>query len=395
MDILLSSEVGYVLLIFGLFFVAKFLQRFRIPGAITCLALGVILGMGFGAFQSDPVVNVFAILGIAILFLFAGMEIEVDILRREARALLGHIAVQGAGIALVAWLTVQHLHLEWRASLLVALALMSPSAGFILDSLEKLEVSEPERRWIKSRAIATEIVAMLVLLFTLQSTSPSQLGITLSVLIGMILFLPLVFRFFASVLLPHAPKTEFAFLVVVALICAAVTKKLGVYYLVGAFVVGITEQYLRKKIPSLETGRVLTAVELFASFFVPFYFFKAGLGLHQENFTVQSLMLGGFFLVTIVPLRIALVATYRWGLIHQPFRQGIRLGVSILPTLVFTLVLSEILRERFNASPTLIGALVIYTLVNTIVPAFVLRLPPGQYESPEPPPPIYNHKPSV
>jgi hypothetical protein len=52
--------------------------------------------------------------------------------------------------------------------------------------------------------------------------------------------------------------------------------------------------------------------------------------------------------------------------------EGIRVGVPMLPTTVFTLVIVEIFRSR-NAAPYVVGGLVIYMLVNTLVRSVVLR----------------------
>lgn len=48
----------------------------------------------------------------------------------------------------------------------------------------------------------------------------------------------------------------------------------------------------------------------------------------------------------------------------------------MLPTLVFTLVIAEILVDRFGIEPKRFGALVIYALGTTMIPGLVLRLPP-------------------
>ncbi len=58
-------------------------------------------------------------------------------------------------------------------------------------------------------------------------------------------------------------------------------------------------------------------------------------------------------------------------------------GASSIPTLVFTIVIAGILQERFALAPELFGALIIFTLVNTLVPGFVLRMPTPAYEAPE------------
>jgi hypothetical protein len=52
------------------------------------------------------------------------------------------------------------------------------------------------------------------------------------------------------------------------------------------------------------------------------------------------------------------------------------------PTLVFTLVLAEILRDRFQVAPHIFGGLIIYTLGNTLIPSLLLRLPEPAYDSP-------------
>lgn len=366
------GEYRYVFLIVGLFIVAKYLQRFRLPGAVTCLGIGVAFGLGLGWFTHDPVIEIFSVLGISVLFLFAGMEIDTRSMRRDIWPLCGHVAMQAGAVLLVALACNRALDLPMRPALLVALALMTPSTGFILDSLARLPVNDRERDWIKSRAIGTEIVALGILLFVLQSESAGRLAVSLAAVVGMILALPLGFRLFARVVLPHAPGTEFAFLLVTALVAALATKALGVYYLVGAFVVGMTEQRLRRKLPMLADERTLHAVSLFASFFIPFYFLKAGLGLQPDNFSRAAFLNGGIFLVTALPLRLALIAVYRRLVSGLPIRQGLRLAVTLLPTLVFTIVLAGILRERFDASPSLVGGLVIYTLVNTMIPSFAL-----------------------
>ena len=93
----------------------------------------------------------------------------------------------------------------------------------------------------------------------------------------MIGLLPVLFHLFAARIVPHAPKSEFAFLILVAVVCAFVTRELGVYYLVGALVVGMAAQRFRVHLPAMASENMPHAVESFASLFVPFCFFHAGL----------------------------------------------------------------------------------------------------------------------
>lgn len=382
----LPPELDYVLLLFSLFVVPRILQRYGMPTAITSLALGVLAGMGLGLFVADATVQLLSTFGIVALFLFAGLEVDFQELQRERRVLAQHVLIGMASLLLVTLVAGWAFGLGWRPALLVGLALLTPSTGFILDSLQVLRVSTEERFWIKSKAVAAELVALAVLFITLQSTSAGKLSVSLLVLVAMIVLLPVLFRLFASLVVPFAPKSEFAFLLMLAVLCAFITRRLGVYYLVGAFVVGVTAQRFRARLPAIASEQMVHAVELFASFFVPFYFFNAGLHLRASDFGLDALVVGAAFLLLAIPLRIAIVALHRRLALGESWRQGARIGVSMLPTLVFTIVIAEQLRDTYSVPRSVFGGLIIYTLINTLVPGFSLRLPTTDLESwPDPP----------
>jgi Kef-type K+ transport system membrane component KefB len=381
----LGEEVQYLLVVVGLFIVPRVLQRLRIPSAITCVAIGGALGMGFGLFQEGGVMPLLSTLGIVALFLFAGLEVDFAELRRGLAVTTGHLALQVALLAAGSWAASAIFELPWRPSLLVALAVLTPSTGFILDSLPAFGLSEQQQFWVKTKAIASELIALGALFVVVQSTSVESLGVSSLALGAMVLLLPSVFRIFASRILPFAPKSEFAFLLILALVCAYLTRHLGVYYLVGAFVVGVTALRLRKQFPALASERLLIGIELFASFFIPFYFFKAGLHLEREYFAWEAVLLGLALVVVTVPLRVGIVAAFRRRALGEPWGGGARVGLSLVPTLVFTLVLADILRERYELSSHLFGALIVFALVNTALPGLLLRAAPPAFEEPQAP----------
>lgn len=381
----LSVEVQYMLLVFGLFIVPRALQRFRLPSAVTCLGIGALLGIGFHLFHEDHTVKLLATLGIVSMFLFAGLEVDFEELRQGRRVLLQHVSAQLVLLAVAAGLLQAVFGLELRSALLFALAILTPSTGFILDSLKAFGLTAEESFWVKSKAIASELVALVVLFLTIQSTDVFTLGLSALALAAMVLLLPPVFRVFARVIAPFAPNTEFTFLVIVALLCAFITRELGVYYLVGAFVVGVTAVRLRKDVPQLSSEKLLGGVELFASFFIPFYFFKAGLHLQAEDFSWRSVGIAVALLVIVLPIRVFRVAWHRKVALNEPWKVGVRIGTAVVPTLVFTIVIAEILQERFALAPELFGALIIFTLVNTVLPGFALRVPPPEFDTPEAP----------
>jgi Kef-type K+ transport system membrane component KefB len=221
------------------------------------------------------------------------------------------------------------------------------------------------------------MVALAVLFVVLQSNSPLRLAGASVALAALIALIPFVMRVFASAIAPYAPRSEFAFLVMLAALAAVTTRELGVYYLVGAFIVGVAARQFRVQVPALSSDRLIHAVEVFASFFAPFYFFKAGAHLRPEALGAGALLVGAAFVVLFVPLRIAVVALHRRVALGEPSARGRRVATSLLPTLVFSLVLAEILADRFDVPGYLVGGLVAYALVNTIVPALVLGVAPS------------------
>lgn len=376
----MTRDLEYVLLLFVLFVFPRFLQRYRLPGAITSLALGAA-ATGLGLFAGDETIGLLATFGIVALFLFAGLDVDIEALRPDARVLLTHLGIWTLTLVLFVVLGVWLFALPPRPASLVALALITPSTGFILDSLDLFGLSEAEKRWTKSKAIASELLSLLVMFFALQSTSARQLGLSVVALVALIVVLPPLFRWFAARIAPWAPRSEFAFLLMVAVVCASATRHLGVYYLVGAFVVGLAARQFRARLPAMSSERMLGAVEAFASFFIPFYFFKAGQAVRPAELDLAAVLIGVAFLVTCAGIRLGEVALHRWIALREQPRESLRIGVALLPTLVFTLVLVDILREHPEVPPALTGGLVLYATLITLLPGLVLRMPVVDYQA--------------
>ncbi|MBC7562034.1 MAG: cation:proton antiporter [Gemmatimonadaceae bacterium] len=351
--------------------VPRALQRFRLPSAITSFLLGAAASAS-GVLSQDPTLSLLATFGIVAMFLTAGLEVNGSELKIGARVIVQHVSVRMLLVLGVGALIAVGMAFSYRVGTLIALALFTPSTGFILDSLDTLGLEPRERFWIKSKAIATELLALGVLFIALQSTSMERLGVATAALLALVLVLPLLFRFFAARIAPFAPKSEFAFLLMLAVVSAYITRALGVYYLVGAFMVGIAAQTFRTRLPAMSSERTLHAVEAFASVFAPFYFFNAGLHLHAEDFSATAILLGVGAVAVCVPLRVGLVVLHRKYTLGESFRSGLPVAIALAPTLVFSLVIAEILRDRFAVPDFIFGALIVYTVLNTILPGFLL-----------------------
>jgi Kef-type K+ transport system membrane component KefB len=377
----MPNDISYIALLFVLFVVPRLLQRFRVPAAITSLLLGIV-ATGLGLFQHDDTLNLLASLGIVALFLFAGLEVDLDELRPDARILIQHLVIWIVTLLATTGAAIAWFNLSVRASTLLALAVVTPSTGFILDSLNLFGLTPAEKRWTKAKAISSELLALCLMFIALRSASFQELGLSLLVLVLLITLLPPIFRWFAAAISPYAPRSEFAFLLMVAMVSAYVTRHLGVYYLVGAFVAGLAARQFRDRVPAMSSERMLGAVEAFASVFIPFYFFKAGQQILPHTLGGWSILAGFVMTVGFVSLRLGEVALHRWVVLRERPDHAAKIGIALLPTLVFSLVCVELLRERFVVPEYLLGGIVLYTVVTTLLPGFLLGIQAASFEEP-------------
>jgi Kef-type K+ transport system membrane component KefB len=191
-------------------------------------------------------------------------------------------------------------------------------------------------------------------------------------MLGMIVGIPLLFGVLARLVVPYAPGSEFSLLVMVGLIAAYLTDEIGVHYLVGAFLAGFIARLLRTRMPGLASPENLHAIQLFASFFVPFYFFYSGMGVPAAALHWDALRWGLLLSAAALPLRIGIVWCQRRFIRGETAAGSLRVATALAPTLIFTLVLATILRDRFKVGDTLYGALLVYAAITTLLPSLVL-----------------------
>ena len=130
-----SHTLVYLAMILGLLVVPRALQRFRLPAPLTCFIFGIVGAVLFKTTVDSQVLRVLATLGVASLFLLAGLEVDLVEIRRQLPRLMGHLGVRGVFLIATAWLAIHYLHMSWQPASLLGLGLLTPSTGFILDTL--------------------------------------------------------------------------------------------------------------------------------------------------------------------------------------------------------------------------------------------------------------------
>jgi Kef-type K+ transport system membrane component KefB len=144
------------------------------------------------------------------------------------------------------------------------------------------------------------------------------------------------------------------------------------YYLVGAFVVGVGAKRFEAILPSIASESMVSSLKNFASFFMPFYFFNAGIGFSSDLLSIKSLLLGAALALTIGFIRIFLICLHRKISLKESLDKSFPISVTLLPNLVFGLVLAGSL-ERDPSFPTwVVGGLVVYTVIITSIPPLLM-----------------------
>lgn len=382
MTIQMTEEIQYFLLLVGLLIIPKILLRFRIPSGLTAMALGFATTLSLGWFQESQLVGLLATLGITSLFLFAGLEVDYFELKNHIPTFMKQICKSAVLIGLCSFVMMQVLNINLRPSIILALGLLTPSTGFILNSLSSFKFSEEQRFWISSKAIASEILAILIMFFVLQSDSVVTLSVSFGALVLMIIIVPVLFRMFLKLIAPFAPNSEATFLVLLAFVCGVITSKMGTYYLIGAFIVGVVAAQFRHFVKTENSEKMFYAIGFFSALLIPFYFFRAGLNLANSGFNMQGLIYGLIFSMIFIPVRYASVLLSIRLFLKDYWKDRLEIAVSLMPTLIFGLVTASVLKQKFMIDNSIVVGLVIYTVISSIVPTLILeKAPPEEYDA--------------
>ena len=358
--------VNLLVLLLSAKLLGELAERFRQPSMIGEVLAGIILGPSlFNIISSPGEIRVIAELGVFMLILLAGMEIEVEEIKH---ALLGRniwIAVLGFIVPMLSGIAIGftfHFSNTFTTFLGLSIAITAlPVSIRILMDLGKLRTDIGQR--IISAAIFNDILALLILGIILDFNDETK---TIRDLTFSILFTALKLGIFTAVLLAayrffkfakrkvnvinprmnkfmqylRGKESLFALVILFVLIFSSISELLGLHFIVGAFfgaillprslfahrdfervqrsISGITMGFLAPiffavmgvafDLSSLTNGLLLTVV-LFASFFSKIFGGYLGgrlSGLNQSKSLTVGLGLNARGIMELVIANIAL-----------------------------------------------------------------------------------------
>lgn len=355
--------------------VPRVLEMVRIPMPLSALALGVAWASHVEGPAAHQVVEIVATVAITMLFLFAGLEVDTARFRSHGLAFatlgVGHLVMMALLAAGVGWA----LDLAVQPAAILAIGLATPSAGYILDSLARSPLSPDARASSGNLALGLEVVSLAALVVVLNLQSPRTIVLTVGLLALAFLLIPPAWRLLERGFFARVATAEFVSLFMLAMMLSHASKAMGLYYIVGAFMTGLVIGELNRHRPGSQMERHIGAIEMITALALPVYFFRAGSEMPIESIDHRSLLVGLAMLGALV-LRLPPVAIADAMMRRAPWRDGLRVALSVAPTLVFGLVIADILRATAGVPAWLPGAVIVHTVLVTLLPSFVLGTGP-------------------
>jgi Kef-type K+ transport system membrane component KefB/nucleotide-binding universal stress UspA family protein len=285
---------------------AEAAKRAGLPAVVGELAAGIVLGPsvfghfapgGFAAvFPPDPLqhtlLEMMGTLGMVLLLLLTGFETDLRLLRNLGRAALvasltGMVVPFAAGYALGMWMPADYLaqpdrRVLFSAFLATAMAIsaMPVIAKILLDlDLMRRDIGVV----ILSAGVIDDTVGWLVLSVIAGAASTGAvrlrgLGVTLAsvavfLLVTAVVVYPLLRLLVRGAARMRAPHADLVLVVVITLLSAAATERIGVHAIFGAFVAGA----VLRQVPLLRVETVHKLEEIVLAVFSPVFFGTVGL----------------------------------------------------------------------------------------------------------------------
>ncbi|MDE2510976.1 MAG: cation:proton antiporter [Elusimicrobia bacterium] len=371
-------------------------ERLRQPAMIGEIAAGILLGPSLlGWVAMSPELKGIADLGVFLLVLLAGMEIDFDELRRAFSGRGTWVAAVGFFLPLVLGAGVGAAFGKDATrclflGLCVAITALPVSVRILMD-LKRLE-SDVGRR-IVSAAVANDVCSMLILGIVLNVKDGSTGWLALAG--GVALSLVKAAAFLAAVVAAHrlvrygtgfAPvsrrlldrllaalkgkETLFAFAILFVLIFASLSESIGLHGVIGAF---FGSALLGREFLGHEHFEEVqkTASGITMGFLAPIFFATIGL-----NFDARQLTNAGLILAVLTAAFVGKILGGYWGgrLAGLGLEESWALGYGLNGRGIMELVIAEIALSNGFIGQEIFSILVLMGVVTTLVtPALLGR----------------------
>lgn len=321
--------------------------RKRIPDVVWLLLLGVLIGpSGLAIAKVTDSVNLFREVGMGMLFLIAGTEIDVAMVRaRPGRVALGTWAIcflAGLGLAIAGGVTS-----TFSSAVALAIALTSTALGTLLPILmEAGLMGTPTGKAVLIHGAIGELAPVVAMSLLLGSRSPgAAAAVLLLFVVATLVSVAIPTRFvlrhpgIGRVILRGAQTSSKTLMRVVMLILTglmALSAVLRLDMVLGAFAAGV----IVKALAPVNFASVETELRTLGfSFLIPLFFVTSGMSISLKDVVAHPEMLVIFVAAILVVrgLPILLIERCIGTVERESWRRALKVGLygaSGLPIIV-------------------------------------------------------------
>lgn len=371
-----------ILLIFAVIILATKLFdsiaiRMELPAVVGSLIAGILIGpSGFNIIQTNSGIEIFAHIGVILLMFLAGLECDLQILRKYFKPSL-IVGTLGVFVPFILFGLVSMLFsFSGPEALAIGLVFGATSLSITIQVLKELNyVQTKEGAVIIGAAVLDDIIVIILLNVMLNVFADgSTLKALVPLLIGNVFFFLLIYLIHKLVMpflvklikTMEAPEVNMGLSLVLCLGLSALAETIGMSDIIGAFFAGIL-------ISQTEVAHVIEdkTNSLAQSIFAPVFFVSIGLKLALSGLSNHLWLIVAFTFLAIISKFIGGYLGARMNGFN-PMSSSI-IGTSMESRGEMALILLSLGLETGSIQSEIYGALVIVIIASTIIAPIMLR----------------------
>lgn len=337
--------------------------KLNLTSAIFEIIAGCI-AVNFFNFSSVEVINVLADFGILALMFFAGLEIDFDVLKKNAKSsmVIGSASFLSPFLA-VYFITLHFLNFSFEQALLTGIALSTTSMAIVYPMLLKSkERLDDTGKKILSAAMVVDILSMIALSLLFSDLTILAIGFILAFTIFSY-FVPSLGKKIFSHYKGNAVEFEFKIILFLILGIGIAGEAIGIETVLLAFILGI-----------ITSGVIVGHVKLWDKlrgitfgFLAPIFFFKVGTAVNLAALYENTILILLFVIICFTSKCMGTYITTKKYLPEQAaciatiFNSRLSLGI-VAATVGYEL---EIFHEGVYAS--IIGAVILSSIIASML----------------------------
>ncbi|MFM7069792.1 MAG: cation:proton antiporter [Actinomycetes bacterium] len=351
-------------------------ERLRVPSVIGEIVAGLVVGPSLlGVVQPNELLSVLAEVGVILLLLGVGLEMDLDEMRSVGVsamtvAIVGVVVpfASGYGVAIA-------LGQPSRTALFIGAALTATSVGITARAFGDLRMlASKESRVVLGAAVADDILGLVILTVVVRIVEQGTFSLTgaLRVLLTALVFLvgttavslrlvPPLFRWIRRNAVRAGTLLIATLVLTLSFAELAIAAQLAP--IIGAFVAGLALGTAR------ESERVERDLAPLSHFFIPIFFAVVGVQID-----VSALLKPSILGLAAALIAVAFIGKLAAGVVAGPGVDRLMIGIGMIPRGEVGLIFASIGLANGVLGKDLYGALLLVVLVTTVGTPGLIRL---------------------